>query len=735
MKTNFKRYLALNASAGTGKTFKLVTRFLSIILLGEKVQNIYALTFTNKAANEMRERVIDIILNPESHNDEIKEISKEVSLTEKEILKRIKENKDLYISEFNITTIDSFSSTILKSFASYVGVNSDFIPGSISERNEINGFLKFLKEKEKIGELVFFSNLTGKGIEGIIEDLKMISEKEKEVESFFVNFILKSKFVYSIDDIKKQENVVLDILKEMNYLVADLKPSATVVKSFTASTIDDVLKKSFINKTTLEYSTYKKVYSEKLDDLFYELKEEVRRYFNMKEDLFLRKIFELYVEYKESTNEIKKRKNILSFSDIINLSMDAMTDPDLEFMKFRLDSKIKHLLIDEFQDTSWTQFEILKPIIDEIVFHAGEDFKSFFIVGDIKQSIYRFRGGNQNLFKKVVSLYSMKEEFLDINYRSSKNIVDFTNTVFKSEYDDFKIQKAIKENENDDPEIILAEKGELENVILENVKNKINSGKNIEDLTILTFTNKESLRLKEMIIEKYGNVKVITDSSTKINEARSIAAIINLLKYISLKEEYYLYSFFGILGRELDKKEFNVSDFNDKFEKLYFEPANLIKEIISEFKLFKNDLNLIKLIEMSKNFDSIDFFLDYLETVEESIVNAEDEKGLKILTMHKSKGLEFENVIIMDKEDDRTIYPSLILEYDDNVNVSKVWKDFKSRENVDLEFSKAKELEKQAMNADTLNLLYVAFTRAKKDLTIVKSENSSSKLNMLKYFN
>ena len=111
-------------------------------------------------------------------------------------------------------------------------------------------------------------------------------------------------------------------------------------------------------------------------------------------------------------------------------------------MYFRLDSTISHILIDEFQDTSVLQYEILKPMIDEI--KSGEGAKrflrSFFYVGDIKQSIYRFRGGNSELFK--IAAQGMQEESLKINYRSAKNIVEFVNETFSNKIEGFVPQES-----------------------------------------------------------------------------------------------------------------------------------------------------------------------------------------------------------------------------------------------------------------------------------------------------
>ncbi len=119
-----------------------------------------------------------------------------------------------------------------------------------------------------------------------------------------------------------------------------------------------------------------------------------------------------------------KRLNTLSFDDTLFLTHKLLnTSIDRDFIYFKLDSTFKHILIDEFQDTSTIQFLLLKPLLDEI-FSGGDEFRSFFYVGDTKQSLYRFRGGREELFFKVAKRYNIKIAQMDTNYRSSKLIVD-----------------------------------------------------------------------------------------------------------------------------------------------------------------------------------------------------------------------------------------------------------------------------------------------------------------------
>ena len=284
---SFKKYLALNASAGTGKTFRLTTRFISIMLKGEKPENIVALTFTNKASNEMKERILKILKNPEENTDEINFIAKELKEDPKEIMKKIK--KLPTILQLNISTIDSFLSNILKSFASFAGINQDFSPGNVSEKKEMSEFFKFLKRKNETKKLVDFANATNKTVDSIVEDLKIMNAKEKEVEVFFSNLVLEKQGQKNKVEERKIE--VFDILKKMKNLAIERNGTKTAINSFEAKNIADLMSKKYIERETLNYRTFSKIYDDDLDFLFRKLKESLAKYYEEEENYFLNQIF------------------------------------------------------------------------------------------------------------------------------------------------------------------------------------------------------------------------------------------------------------------------------------------------------------------------------------------------------------------------------------------------------------------------------------------------------------
>ena len=182
--------------------------------------------------------------------------------------------------------------------------------------------------------------------------------------------------------------------------------------------------KTWLGKETLsDYSYFKKCTNETLESFFLSVKEEIGLYYKLRAGYSLSKLFELYLMFKNFKLIFNKNKNYLEFNDISNLVYELLSSKiDKEFLYFRLDSQFSHILMDEFQDTSLLQYRILEPLIKEALSGDETKFKTFFYVGDTKQSIYRFRGGKRELFDYVANTNkSLEVEVLNTNYRSCEN--------------------------------------------------------------------------------------------------------------------------------------------------------------------------------------------------------------------------------------------------------------------------------------------------------------------------
>ncbi len=275
----------------------------------------------------------------------------------------------------------------------------------------------------------------------LFDIFKNLLEKNEKIEIVNIDA--------SLIDLQK-EQALKEAFKIKEFILNCSIASNSAKNAVDFEKFDELISKTWLSKDVLaEYSYFKKCTNELLEGgYFVKLKEELKIYYKIRAGFSLSRLFELYNLYRNYKFKFNRTKNYLHFDDISNLTYELLNSKiDKEFLYFRLDSKFSHILIDEFQDTSLIQYKILQPLIEEILAGNENKFKTFFYVGDTKQSIYRFRGGKRELFDYVLKTNkSIDVEVLNTNYRSCKNIVNYVNESFNKltryEYHD---QFAIKE--------------------------------------------------------------------------------------------------------------------------------------------------------------------------------------------------------------------------------------------------------------------------------------------------
>ncbi|MDD2507787.1 MAG: RecB-like helicase [Aliarcobacter skirrowii] len=707
-----EKYLALKASAGSGKTFALTVRYITLLLLGAKPNEILTLTFTNKAAAEMSQRVLNTLQTLGDDKSYLGEISRVSNLSEDEILSKKSNLLNLFSnSSLSIYTIDKFVNKILKEFGGYAGVSDDF--EILSDDEELLGyhFLNSLDESS-FKDLVDFSLYEGKKFNSLFTLFKSLIEKNEEFDTLEIDA--------SLIDLLKDEILKCSFKIKEHFLNCS-EASSSAIKAVDFTNFEELFLKTWIQKDSLyDYSYFKKCANETINNEFLNLKELFFKYYKVRASYSLSKIFKLFNKFKEFKFEFNKRKNYYEFNDISNMVYMLLNSKiDRDFLYFRLDSNYNHILIDEFQDTSILQYNILKPLIEEIISGNSEKFKTFFYVGDPKQSIYRFRGGNKELFDYVLKQNSqIALNSLNTNYRSNKVVVDFVNSVFtKLDNFDYEVQNSIKDGGF--VEVIEDDSLELDDKFL-NISKKIeeflDSGINQSDIAILCYTNSDVLNLYYYLKKVLPNIKISTDMSSKLINAQNVKAVINLIKYLYFKEEIYKENFNAIIGKNINSSLDTNFEFKEKsVEEIIFFLAN-------SFELL--DDNVVKLMQDTTKFKNIVEFIYGIDKLESSIENSEN-SGVQILTIFKSKGLEFQTVILLDrikrKNHDRS---SFLFSYK-NMQIDKVFYKIAGLESFDKEYEKALEKEKSLSLDDEKNVLYVALTRAKSNLIVFKKTKSS----------
>ncbi|WP_456479546.1 RecB-like helicase [Nautilia sp.] len=700
-----QRLLSLKASAGSGKTFSLALRYLSLLFRGVSPSSVLAVTFTNKAANEMKERVIrflDLLKKDEKLLDILSETS---GLKKEEILKKREfVLKEFLTSDIHITTIDAFIQKILRKFGYYVGVESDFDIKSDTLENIFELFIEELNARE-FASLIEFAKIENKKSKSIAELFEMLYEKEKELSEW------------------KMENGewrIKDLLKEIEEIKSKFilaTEGCAQINNFFKKDPFDMLKvktiPSFLENGTLaKVRGFKKCYEEWMDGEFERLIGLVKKLLVLKEKFVLGSLFSLYEKYKNIKRLIKQKENYLDFKDIEHKVYELLVEDELnrDFLYFRLDSRIEHILIDEFQDTSVTQWKIFEPLVDEIKSGEGvKNFKSFFYVGDTKQAIYRFRGGSSELFDYVYEQlrpFGMVQKELPKNYRSKKVIVDFVNSLFN-----------LRQESDKEGGYVEVKEGDLLEGLENTLKFMFEKGVKDKDIAILVYTNDDILKVADFIKEKFGK-EVVTATRAKVKNQPFAKALIDILKYTyymleGKRAEIYKLNFLTVIGRAYTPEPFYVP---------VKKPAEMIRDLMFKYEL--TDESSLKLLEHSLKYKDLYDFVAEIDGFEDELPLSEFD-GITVMTVHKSKGLEFENVIVMEKLGrDNSRSSNLIFNYE-GIELKDIKYNIAGREILDESYARIKEKERVLELRDKRNVEYVAFTRAVNSLFILKKEKSS----------
>ncbi|WP_228568312.1 RecB-like helicase [Campylobacter sputorum] len=690
-------YEALGASAGSGKTFKLSVRYIALVLMGRDMRKILAITFTKKATNEMKTRISQTFLNLHTKKAELNEICKLLNKSEQEIINLRDKAKERFLSsELRIQTFDAFFSSILRLFSLNLGLMPDFeITDSLYD--ETTNILVQNANDNLIKKIASYIKFSGDNQLEFFETINAIYENLNDI-----NFVNNVNF--------PNDQKILQNFQDLKTYAITLSSNARYINLF------DKNIKDFILNVDLEKNYFQKIKDDKkFMEKFETFMDSAKDYFEEFEAYKLKELFEIVKRYKLARFELNKNKNLLSFTDISKLTYELTNTQNYrEMLYFRLDSKITDILIDEFQDTNVLQYNIIKPLIEECISGIGQNgIGSFFYVGDIKQSIYRFRGGKKELFDKLKSDYKqIKFSNLDTNYRSDKCLVEFVNDTFKNVIKNYAIQKP---NNQDDGyiEICSCEKEKIYEKILDKVNFLKSHNIPENQIAILCWKNNDIENIKTYL--QNNDIKAVSQSSVLIINSKYVRILIEYAKFCYFNDNYYLYNLQAFYDEAPSKIEIN---FNLNLKDTLYKMAK-------ELKLDFSDKNMLRFFEIVGKYENfIQFILNIENEKEKSINEAID--GVNLLSVHSSKGLEFKHVIVVDmigKENNRS--PKFLFEYDISNNNWEIRLNDKVFEKLDSKFVNLKTLSKTLDDEDKINQIYVAFTRAKNSLIIIAKSDAN----------
>jgi exodeoxyribonuclease V beta subunit len=704
--SEFVPFQALMASAGSGKTFSLVVRYLGLLFMGERPEEILALTFTNKAANEMQERIIETLSHLHSR-DELGAISELCGMSSDAILaQRPEVLSRLLGADTKVMTIDSFFAGILRKFALHAGIMPNF--STFETQHALKVMARFLKLCEIEGReatLVAMAQISAKRVSDIFTLLDGLYAKAPQLKHLH----------YEAQALPPLEAKVMTLYADLKKCFEGKPLSKRAAKALEADSVTALIEKTWTQKPSMEYWDFKKHYTPDMDRVLHALQSAIGEYMSAKEQSFFAHLFELLELYKSAKLTVAKEDNELSFDDITILVHYLLGERiDREFLYFRLDSHISHLLLDEFQDTSVLQFEILRPLVDEMVSGSGvREHHSFFLVGDTKQSIYRFRGGTRELFGEVTQRYGLHVDSLRTNWRSSANVVGFVNDTFRERIEGYEDQQTKPGAAEGYVEVVQDE--EPLKPMAGIVRRLLEQGAVGEQIAVLTATNKDGAAVQEYLGAM--GIDVVTETTTKLISQRRVRALIEYLKYCCFGERIYARNFCAladIASQELPR-----------IAEAFDAPAEVARRIIAQFALFDGDLNVIRFLEELERFDDLEAFIFDYERIDAKAVALERD-GVRVLTVHKSKGLEYPYVIVLDRLGRPKADTAPIIYHYEGTQLRALYLRQKNRAAFDLQYARALEREAALAEEDAMHALYVAFTRAREHLYVVGKPKESS---------
>lgn len=735
------------SSAGSGKTYTLVKEYLKLVLQRPSdYKHILAITFTNKATEEMKNRIIRALIELiEDKNPNLEKRLREEINNSLDIKKSAQQVLNYILhdySNFSVCTIDSFFHKIIRATAKEmrlplrfdIEMDTDRVVAEITD----NLFQEVGKNKELTNWLYQFMILKINDDKGwkIEQDIHQIAKElfKERFNTSDTELILTADFVKVLRSIKKDFESKMKSLAERAmvkittagltisdfahgsrgvigyfdkvrgnlYDINIYKPGIRVLEA-----LENPVK--WYVKSSLKKDEVERLVEDCLQIILGEMlayyRENYSQYVSVAEVLKFLYVYGIISNLQEKLKKYRDEKDILLMSDTNMLLKNFISQSDTPFIFEKVGTAYKHFLIDEFQDTSNLQWHNLKPLIK----NAISDGNSAMIVGDVKQSIYRWRGGNMQLLlngiKEDLKEYSSitKESVLNINYRSKKNIILFNNEFFKKASDilgsklplsaEF-LNIAYANNELSQQAPEKDKEGGYINISL--IKEKLTNWKEIalqnlleilkkvkednykyKDVVILVRKNTEGNTIANFLFDN-GFKKIVSPESLLISSSPNIQFIINLFSYLNnpsdnIVKTQILYYYLNYINEKPLKKSLHsiFTDFSNKSNTLFNNhlPHEFIKNTPSLIKLPIYDLteHLIQIFKLNSSPDvyiqrfqdlvlefsskdnlSLSNFIEWWEEYgkNSSVILPEDEDAISIMTIHKAKGLQFPIVII-----------------------------------------------------------------------------------------
>ena len=825
------------ASAGSGKTFTLATEYIKLVVENpQSYRNILAVTFTNKATEEMKMRILSQLYGisrqlPDSEKY-LKVICEKTGMQEAVVCERAGIALSLLLHHYNyfrVETIDTFFQGVLRNLARELDLTTNLRIGLndtqveelavdhlIEDLNTTDVILQWLlkyimesisddKSWNVIGQIKTF----GKTI--FRDEYKNVSNtlrQKLEEPGFFDQYTTRLKELRQAAEerMKHLAQEFFDVLSAEGLSVEDFSYGKSGVCSFFLKLQEGLFDESIVGKRVTDSlgdpeKWCKKTHPRKeliytladttLGHLLRTAMEERPRQWRIYQsaDLTLRHLSQLRLlgSIEQEVRALNERANRFLLSDTQQLLHALINSSDTPFIFEKIGTQLQHVMIDEFQDTSTIQWQNFKVLLAEAMSQEGSNN---LIVGDVKQSIYRWRSGDWRLLNDIQTQFPSPASQLDIrslgtNYRSQRNIIAFNNAFFRIaaelEYlalqdnpEATALQRAYNDVEQTIPDklgdnglihiqLMPAEDypGKTFARIAEIVCELRDKGVKPSDIAILVRANAYIPQIADYFSKHLPDIRIVSDEAFRLDASIAVNLLIEALHLITHPDDRLtkanivkLYQYY-VLDKKMPDNELLLST-NSLDELLPEAYINHFEELMN-LSLYELTEHLYTLFELhrlkgqsaylcafydqllnftSENATGIDAFVtEWQDNLCSKTIQSDEIDGIRLISIHKSKGLEFPHVIIpfcdwqLEKAQGNILWcrpdeapfnelPIVPIDYSPKQMMGTIYEDDYQHEHLQ-------------NTVDNLNLLYVAFTRASQSLFVIGKRNAKNSRSML----
>ena len=820
------------ASAGSGKTFTLATEYIRLLVENPtSYRNILAVTFTNKATEEMKMRILSQLYGiwkqlPESA-DYMKVIQEKTGFGEELISERAGialQNLLHNYNYFRVETIDTFFQSVLRNLARELELTTNLRIGLNDHQIEdiaVDQLIADLSTTDIVLQWIIryiMESISDDRSWNVISKIKkfgctIFQDRYKEVSDelskkmqepgFFERYTtqLRELREAALEHMKQIGESFFDELEAEQLTIDDLSGKSRGIASFFNKLRRGEFDASIENATVANHlESYEKWCTKthpKRDYIYtlaqgslgnilrYAVDERPRQWKLYKSaDLTLRHLNQLRLlgSIEQKVRQLNADANRFLLSDTQQLLHALIGESDSPFIFEKIGTQLEHVMIDEFQDTSTVQWQNFCVLLAEAMSHENT---SNLIVGDVKQSIYRWRSGDWRLLNDIEQQFNSQQietRALDTNYRSQHNIIQFNNVFFRQaatlEYmaqkelnaaEAAQLEKAYADVEQKIPagkdplglvSIRLLPADDYQTATLKQIAETIATlraqGIPQKEIAILVRVNQYIPTIARYFMEQMPEVTIVSDEAFRLDASNAVCLLVQALRLLTHPDDQLTKAAIvknwhhDVLGEPAEDNRLLLSTvdldsglpeaFRNHREELTAMPlydlVERLYDIFSLERLSEQSAYVCTFFDqlaayVSENTADIFAFLnEWDETICKKTIQSDETEGVRILSIHKSKGLEYPYVIIpfcdwqLEKQNDNILWCKPAEEPFSDLPIAPV--DYSQRQMMGTIYEHDYLQEHLQNTVDNLNLLYVAFTRACKGLYVLGRRNAKN---------